>query len=171
MKAFLLAGIASAMLTGRASATPITATYDFTSTFSSGPYSTVDGSFAVSFDPTISQTASPVVTFTSNLPLVYSPVEFFFYNGTLEVGNNCSGLGCSASYNKDQFYFVLQISQSGFVYDAKNFDLSDGSSLMLSSSFTAVEVPTVASVPEPSSLAALGVGLLGLTAMYRRKKA
>ncbi len=155
-------------------ATPITETFDFSASgFGSGaPIPSITGSATLSFDPSMDQTATPVLSFSSAALATYVPVTFIgdAASNLLVFGNNCAGFACSESGGSNQFAIVFHVDSAGMPV-AGSSELSYAtttSSAVFSSTSSTVTLGTA--VPEPTSLALLAPAVFGLSVVRRRRR-
>ncbi|WP_375391279.1 PEPxxWA-CTERM sorting domain-containing protein [uncultured Sphingomonas sp.] len=169
-----MAALAATMVAGSANATVITATYDFTSVFTSGPNSAISGSIGLTYDTTNYSGTVAVNNFTSTLGSAYTPVTASYINNSNSIifGDKCTGAVCDVSSGTSQFYNAFYFNTSGdvtfsmyLVYSAPGTN-----SVYYSTSNVVTRRAVVASpTPEPASWAMMiaGFGLVGV-AMRRR---
>jgi hypothetical protein len=146
-----------------------TLTYDFTTTFPAffnPPFSTWDGSFTITFDPTAVGLHGPSAldAFSSNLPASYSPFVYFQSDNIVEIGDNCSSIGCLAETRTNTALIVFEVDASGtptmptFILNSTNPMTGEG---VGPNSFTLTLAPTTP-LPAALPLFASGLGGLGL---------
>lgn len=166
-----IAVLAGLCWSASAEAVPITATYDFTGKFASGPYPTVTGSLTMSYDTSGTVDNGLVTSFSSNLPSDHTPIYFVYNKGDVTFGQHLSPSGGYAIYSpEDDLAGVFEVSTTGSVTGSSQLAYATiFSNEYISSSFGVTEVSTTY-VPEPASIAVLGMGLIGLAVVLRRRR-
>lgn len=156
-------------------AAPITRTFTFTATdfIGAAPVDPAMGTFTVTFDPAgladvFDQTSVSLVSLNfslgSQLSFDYRPALDQLVIGGLQDGANFLSDG--------NFDFGLAFTgASGATQTATNFILVQGGDIFQASSIQVSVVPVTEAVPEPMSVAMLGVGLTGMAVARRRKTA
>ncbi len=148
-----------------AKAATITETYDFTATGpSSSPVTTWDGSFTITFDPTVAGGPFALDAFSSNLPASYNPFEGLVQaSNEIAIGDNCNSSGCAAGPN--QAFLFFSVDNSGKV--TSNFFLAINTEPGSNESVTLASTPLPAALP----LFASGLGVMGLFGWRRKRNA
>jgi ABC-type sugar transport system permease subunit len=157
-----------------AQAVPITRTFNFSFTnFPAGsPQSAVIGSFGVTFDPTLFQddlvanfvnlSINGVTYTTANTRVDHNLPDRLIFGGILLTNN-------SLHDNSDDFILAFHNTTGTPVYE-NFFYTVVGRTGFFGPATVSLTATTAVSIPEPDSLALLGLGLGAFGMMRRRKK-
>lgn len=170
MEKAMYAGVAAAMLLigAPARAAVITATYDYTASFASGPYKVVNGSITATFDPLV-RSLLPVTAATTSLSGNYRTTGILYSPNYVAFGN-CSANGCSATWLNDQYYINFMITDRGDVAAPINFSYATVQSNVYSSdTLSIVRRPVSPSVPEPATWLMMILGFAMTGGALRRR--
>ena len=161
------------MIATSVQAAPVTRTFTFTATdfTEASPIDPAMGSFTVTFDPAglvevFDQTSISLVslnfTLGSQLSFGYRPALDQIVIGGLQDGANFLSEG--------NFDFGLAFTgASGAMQTPTNFILVQGGEIFQATNIQVSLVPVTEAVPEPMSVAMLGMGLTGMAFARRRK--
>ena len=125
--------------------------------------------------PPLDATANPLLGRHGIYDTYYMELSFFFdsaMTATLINTQDVGGMGPDTS-GSDMFYIPFTIDMSGLAenyglhFDLYNIDLKRGD--LVRGDFAPFSHDAGTNVPEPSSLALLGIGLIGLSLIKRRK--
>lgn len=183
-KTKLISSLALALLASpiTSSAAPISGTYnfsstEFTSTFGSvAPVGTVTGSFSVSFDnsTSIPDTTVGLTLNSINLPFAVGLVAFRYGKALdrLTLGQEVNGDGVEflASLTND-FRLTVNTFSTVPTFVQFGYTVATQNDVWISRTVSISKVAEVTSVPEPGTLALLGVGLAGLGVARRNRAA
>jgi hypothetical protein len=154
-----------------AKATTVTETYDFNATFPAGAaFSTWDGSFTITFDPTVAGGPSALDAFSSNLPASYGTFEFIYggAGGGLAIGDKCAPDHCTATSGTDTAWLsIFPVTASGGLTFANASLASTSTAPFFSTGGSLTPTPLPAALP----LFATGLGGLALLGWRRKRKA
>lgn len=161
------------MIATSVQAAPVTRTFTFTATdfTEASPIDPAMGSFTVTFDPAglvevFDQTSISLVslnfTLGSQLSFGYRPALDQIVIGGLQDGANFLSEG--------NFDFGLAFTgASGAMQTPTNFILVQGGEIFQATNIQVSLLPVTEAVPEPMSVAMLGMGLTGMAFARRRK--
>ncbi len=163
------------MIATSVQAAPVTRTFTFTATDFIGlaPVDPAMGTFTVTFDPAglvevFDQTSISLVSLNfslgSQLSFGYRPALDQLVIGGLQDGANFLSDG-----NFD--FGVAFTGASGAMQTPTNFILVQGGEIFQATNLQVSVVPVAEAVPEPMSVAMLGMGLTGMAFARRRKAA
>lgn len=140
-------------------ASNVTEIYTFSINLSAGaPVAQWNGSFTITYDPTIFDVTGSLDAFSSNLPSSYDTFVWLNQTGLgLIIGDNCNALGCAATGPHEAFLIIA----------TTNVDLYDGTASYFS---TSGKISSVAAAPELSTWAMMLVGFAGIGFMAHRRR-
>jgi hypothetical protein len=167
-----LAALAALSWAFNAEAAPITKTYSVKATNFSAipgggivPFDPVFLSITITFDPSgdVSETTSGVIVNALNVSADTIGFEYFTAFETLSIGGILYSVNSTVPGTND-FNLIMSSATS----DTPYFESFQYSTLNSSDVYRTSTIEAWEAIPEPASLAALGMGLLGLASLRRR---